>query len=62
MYVDVYKNLNKKGLFSIRCRKTGLMVAYAQSVTLKDFGMSLVRNKVRVLERQVQSVHNCILC
>jgi hypothetical protein len=39
--VDVYLNLNKKGFFSIRDSKTNKVIAYAESVTLKDVNFKI---------------------
>lgn len=56
-WVHVYKNLHA-GALSIRCKKTGLVVAYCDSVRLDDvvFHVSS-KGRERVLENKVRSVH-----
>ncbi|WP_145949581.1 hypothetical protein [Paenibacillus sp. Y412MC10] len=55
--VHIYKNLNRD-CFSIKNKKTGLVVAYVQSATLKDAKFHVSKSgRQRVLDKQVRSVH-----
>lgn len=48
-------------MFSIRSRETGLVVAYASSVTLLDCRFVVSeKSRQRVLERQVRTVHSVV--
>ncbi len=48
-------------MFSIRSRKTGLVVAYAASVTLHDCQFVVSeKSRQRVLDRQVRTVHSVV--
>ena len=55
--VQVYKNLNRS-CFSIRSKKTGLVVAYADTVTLSDVIYKVSEAGLqRVLKTGIRSVH-----
>ncbi|GGG18214.1 hypothetical protein [Paenibacillus abyssi] len=56
--VQVYLNLNKGSCFSIRRKKTGLVLAYADSVTIQnaEFKVSS-KGRARVIASGVRAVH-----
>ena len=61
--VDVYRNLNRPGLFSIRqreaCKDKGKVVGYAESVILTDFKFVVGEaSRQKVLREKKRSVHS----
>ncbi|MGF7036075.1 hypothetical protein J2T17_007126 [Paenibacillus mucilaginosus] len=55
--VQVYQNLNRD-CFSIRSKKSGLVLAYAETVTLRNASYKVSeRSRQRVLSSRVRNVH-----
>jgi hypothetical protein len=58
--VQVYKNLNRD-CFSIRDKKTGLVIAYASSVTLREAKFKVsAAGRLRVIRSGIRSVHGYV--
>ena len=59
--IHVYKNLNRD-CFSLRDKQSGLVVAYADNVTLANVKFYVSQaGRERVIERKVRSVHGWVI-